>query len=72
MLELIRFKINRLNEAKAWVLTNANATKEAFIAKFKDVDDMLNEVKQVEVKPAEVQSIQYVKQQPTSSFVSFN
>lgn len=66
MLELIRFKINRLNEAKAWVLTNSNATKEAFIAKFKDVDDMINEVKQVEVKPA-----QYVKQQPASSFVSF-
>lgn len=66
MLELIRFKINRLNEAKAWVLTNANATKEAFIAKFKDVDDMINEVKQVEVK-----STQYVKQQPASSFVSF-
>lgn len=67
MLELIRFKISRLNEAKAWVLTNANATKEVFIAKFKDVDDMLNEVKQVEVSP-----VQYVKQpQQTASFVRF-
>lgn len=66
MLELIRFKISRLKEAKSWLLSNANANIEVFKLQFKDVFDMLNETKQVEVKPA-----QYVKQQPASSFVSF-
>ena len=71
MLDLIRFKINRLKEAKAWLLSNTNANVETFKAKFSDVDEMISLIKPVEIKPVEVQPVQYVKQKPTSSFVSF-
>lgn len=71
MLDLIRYKISRLKEAKTWLLSNANANIEVFKVQFSDVDGMLNEIKPIEVKPVEVIPYQYKKQQSTSSFVSF-